>query len=125
MIRYYEFKYLCSVNWAKQFGTKFQKGVCVVIGEKEDELIFGEIINVFIANDKILLQISILNTLEFSDHLHSFVVTKSTEPELFIWSSDLCSHLVYGLYSEPLVRTDFSLTVFWYVVMKYKVIPTS
>ena len=84
-------------------------------------LLFAQIKEVYVINHNILLEVKLFNTIEFSDHLHCYIVSPSSEINVFVWNHNLCSHLVYGAYSEPVVRTDFSVNVCKYIILKYNV----
>ena len=63
------------VNWVKQDGIRYQKEACVILGRNEDELlIFGRIVDVYIIKSRVLLEISVLETIDFNEHFHAFVV---------------------------------------------------
>ena len=89
------FKY--RTNWFKQSGIKFQESACIVLGADCVELTFGQISDVYIVSNKVLLQVHLLQTLFFSEHRHAFVVLK-TKQMYFIWSTDIQNFRVYAVY---------------------------
>ena len=66
------FKY--RTNWVKQSGITFQESACIILGADCDELTFGQISDVYIVSNEVLLQVHLLQTLFFSEHRHAFVV---------------------------------------------------
>ena len=100
-----------SASWVKKNGVKYQKGACVIVGMNADELLlFGLIVNVYIIQYQILFQVKILETIEFDDHFHAFVVNKKVDPDVFVWDSQLYDHHVYGLYTQPVLSTGLTTT---------------
>ena len=89
------FKY--RTNWVKQSGIKFQESACIVLGADCDELTFGQISDVYIVSNEVLLQVHLLQTLFFSEHRHAFVVQK-TKQIYFVWSTDIQDFRVYAVY---------------------------
>ena len=78
-----------------------QKEACVILGRNEDELlIFGRIVDVYIIKSRVLLEISVLETIEFNEHFHAFVVCERNSPNMFVWPFDLCD---YRLYKQPII----------------------
>ena len=89
------FKY--RTNWVKQSGIKFQESACIVLCADCDELTFGQIYDVYIVSNEVLLQVHLLQTLFFSEHRHTFVVQK-TKQMYFVWSTDIQDFHVYVVY---------------------------
>ena len=97
------------------------KGACIILGKDEyDQLIFAQIDDIYVINYKILLQAKPLQTIEYNDHLHSFTVCPSTEPDILVWSFNLTDHQVYGLYSQPItiVNPNFDSINKKFIVLK-------
>ena len=78
----------------KQSGIKFQESACIILGADCYELTFGQISDVYIVSNEVLLQVHLLQTLFFSEHRHAFVVQK-TKQMYFFWSTDIQDCLLY------------------------------
>ena len=74
----------------------FQEKACVVLQIENDELNFGQLSSIFVAQKPMLLLVTQLHTIQFSDHYHPVVVSKTTR-YMYIWAKDLKDFHVYGM----------------------------
>ena len=118
---------MCRVRWVKDCGIRYEKGVCVVVGINTDDYeqpTFAEIKNVYVVDSKVLLEVNILKFVEYNEHFHAFTVLLNEVDAgvcKFCWSTDLFDHHVYGLYSQPILRTNFEHINNKFIVLKYNV----
>ena len=105
------------VNWVIQKGIKYQEGAAVVIGVEDEELVFGQIIAVYIVMEQILLLINLLKTVEFDQRRNAYVVTRKNE-YYYTWPSDL-DFRVFGVY---LISNSETLETRYHIVLKYNVL---
>ena len=102
-----KFIFSYSASSMKRNRVKYQKGTCTIIGINADELlIFGLIVNVYIIQYEILLNVKTFETIEFDDHFLVFILHEKADPNVFVWSSQLYDYYVYGLYTRPVLRTE-------------------
>ena len=47
-------------------------------------------------------------TIEFDDHFLVFILHEKADPNVFVWSSQLYDYYVYGLYTQPVLRTELA-----------------
>ena len=110
------------VNWVVDGGIKFESGACVVLKvDTEGEITFGQIISVYLVHYVVLLEVKVLQVLDFDHHFHAFCVTQNRSQNLFICASKLQDSNVYGLYSQPLTCISYSMTTNKYIVLKYSI----
>lgn len=101
-------------NWAKQNGIHYQENACVIVTH---ELLFGKICSVFIIENKILLLVTLLETISYSQHYHAFVVNVRNR-YMYVWTSDIVDYHVYGMYTVPHIEAYPSMN---FIVTKYNV----
>lgn len=99
--------FFLRVSWIKHEGVKFQKGACVVLGVNDNTCpIMAVIIDVFIVEGRMLLEIQLLLYQGFDEHINAFTfVEEHSQPIKYIWEYELHDHHVYGLYKIPKVDT--------------------
>ena len=78
-------------------------------------------ISVYLVHYVVLLEVKVLQVLDFDHHFHAFCVTRNPIQNLFLWASKLQDSNVYGLYSQPLTRISYSVTTNKYIVLKYSI----
>ena len=70
----------------------------LVLSLKEnDEPHFGQISDLFIVHNQLLL----LHTIQFSEHYHATIV-RTTTRHMYVWANDFMDFHVYGMYSKTL-----------------------
>ena len=62
----------------------------------------------FLGVDRVLLEVKVLETIDFNEHLHTFAVHKESGCNVLVWSFDLYDNRVYGIYKQPILRIDIS-----------------
>ena len=75
----------------KQNGVSFRESSCVVLQVENEEILFGQIYNIYVVKDKLLLLLNLLNllnTVDFSGHYHAFNV-RNTSTYMYCWGSDM------------------------------------
>ena len=99
------------VNWAKQNGIHYQKGIVLGKDVDEDFVTFGQIVSVFVVRSTIVMELKLFKTQEFNKHFHSFIVHEIQNHVFFVLAitSDMFDHHLYGLYLPPIIRNDFSV----------------
>ena len=110
------------VNWVVDGGIKFKSGACVILKvDTKGEITFGQIISAYLVHYVALLEVKVLQVLDFDHHFHAFCVTRNPSQNLFVWASKLQDSNAYGLYSQPLTRISYSVTTNKYIVFKYSI----
>uniref|UniRef100_A0A1X7UER4 Uncharacterized protein n=1 Tax=Amphimedon queenslandica TaxID=400682 RepID=A0A1X7UER4_AMPQE len=93
---YYETEWILStethakVSWAKEEGVTYQIGACVIV-DKKDDIVFGKINNIFVVQHQVLLDVQLL-TVEFHQHINSYIASDSTTFSVFVWAQELLDH---------------------------------
>jgi hypothetical protein len=85
-------------------GVMFKRHCAIVVGKNADsEIVFGEVKGILITESRVTFQINILTNIEYSHHLHSFVVVSAHYPScMYLISHDKIHDIhPYGLYSSP------------------------
>ena len=91
------------------------------VDSNNEVITFGQIVNVYVIQYKVLLEVNLLKTLEYNDHLHVYIVTQQTDSSLLVWSTQLFHYRVFGLYSTPIVDTNFFTSQHKFIVLKYNI----
>ena len=92
-------------------GTKYQTPHVLIIGKSEDEdLVFGNVLNVLIHQQSVLFEVEILNS-SFCPHYHAYAlcVLPSSSQTYLIKHSDLACYHPFGLYYCPHISSDLTL----------------
>ena len=90
--------------------------------KEEEDITFGKILNVYLVDHKILLEIKILSLTFYNEHLNSFEVNQDLSQACLTWTSELHEQHVYGLYSQPVLHFNYSGTTTKYIILKYSII---
>ena len=94
----------------------------MILKRKEEDITFGKILNVYLVDHKILLEIKILSLTFYNEHLNSFEVNQDLSQACLTWTSELHKQHVYGLYSQPVLHFHYSGTTTKYIILKYSII---
>ena len=97
-----------------QWNTLSRKA-CVVLKIENDEPHFGQISRIFVVQNQLLLLVTQLHTIRFSDRYHAVVVSK-TSRYMYVWAKDLKDFHVYGKYSIPNIDAYMTTN---FIVIKY------
>ena len=104
-------------------GTKYQTPCVLIVGKSEDQdVVFGNVINVLVFNQSVLFEVEILSS-TFSPHYHAYAVSvlpSSASQTYLIKHSDLACYHPYGLYYCPHLSSDLTLR---YTVIRSNVYP--
>ena len=104
-------------------GTKYQIPCVLIIGKSEDQdLIFGNVVNVLIHQQSALFQVEIMSS-TYCPHYHAYALSVLPSPSLetyLIKHSDLVCYHPYSLYYCPHISSDFTLR---YIVMRSNIYP--
>ena len=84
-------------------------------------MVFGCVVDVCILRSRVLLEVKVLETIDFNEHLHTFAVHKESGCNVLVWSFDLYDNRVYGIYKQPILRTDMNVHNTKFVVLKYNI----
>ena len=112
-----------SANWVTVFGTKYQLPFGLVVGKSEDEedLMFGEVVDILVAdNHCIIFEFDLLEA-EFLHHYHVYAVLLPPVPSrqrYLIKHSDLPCFQPLGLYHSDYVSDN---SLFRYIIPKSNV----
>lgn len=93
------------------------EGACVVCSVDNEVITFGQIVNVYTIQHKVLLEVNLLKTLEYSDHVHAYIVTQQPGASVLVWSTQLFHFRVFGLYCNP----NFGTSQHKFIVVKYNI----
>ena len=67
-----------------------------------------------------MLQLKLLDTTEFDDHLHAYAVRENVNSDVVL-PDDLCDYHVYGLYKQPILQTYYAIFDTKFIVTKYNI----
>ena len=96
-----------SANWVRLYGTLYQTPCVLLIEKREDELIFGELIDILCFENVILFHIEELEYVLYSDHFHAHVVSTEHRGIRYLIHPDyLLDYLPYGFYLPPSMSYD-------------------
>lgn len=99
-------------NWIKMAGQKY-KPCCIIIVEVDDDYPkFSQIQHIFVANDNILFEVSVFDTISFSTHFHAYEVNETSTKRL-VYANEL-----YFPYTEILRHQDHK----HYVVVRHHIV---
>ena len=82
---------------------------------------FGCVVDVYILRSRVLLEVKVLETIDFNEHLHTFAVCRENGCNVLVWSFDLYDNRVYGIYKQPILTTDMNVRNTKFVVLKYNI----
>ena len=105
---------LRRANWVKVNGTRYQTPFAVVIGQsdKEEELLFGHVLNVLVYSKEVLFEFELLDV-QYCKHYHAYALSippNSSSQKYLIKHKDLLHYHPYGLYhchnitNNPLIQ---------------------
>ena len=78
---------LCRPNWVKVDGISYQKPCALLIGFENDYPLFARVEdNIFIINDRIMFNVTTLETLCFNDHLQAYTIKPTSHSKLILQS---------------------------------------
>lgn len=103
-------------------GTKYQMPCVLIAGKTEDEdLIFGNVVSIFVHCQSVLFEVEILNS-HFCPHHHAHAVSvlPSALQTYLIKHSNLACYHPYGLYYCPHISSDLTLR---YTVIRCNIYP--
>ena len=90
----------------KTEGILFKTPCAVVVGKKNDQVVFGEVVSILTTESRITFHIKAYTNVEYSHHLHSYVVFRQHHPSMYLIDHDRIHDIhPYGLYSSPNNRT--------------------
>ena len=99
-------------NWIKMMGQKY-KPCCIIIMEVDDDYPkFAQIQHIFVANNKILFEVSVFDTISFCTHFHAYEVKKTSTKQI-VYTNELSF-----LYTETLRHHDHK----HYVVVRHHIV---
>ena len=108
-------------NWVQVNGTKYQMPFAVVVGKKEDDLVFGKVENIYVDAKTVIFEFIEMLTHCFSSHYHVFVVSVPPVPvrlKYLIKQQNLIDYHPYGLYTSSHISSNPTLE---YVVLRSQV----
>ena len=108
----------CSAKWVKVSGTKYQTPMALIIDKRNEELVFGKVINIYADAKTVFFEFIHMSTKHFSHHYHAFVLSLpplSVRRKYLIKHHDLLDYHPYGLYTSPHLSSDLTLE---YVITK-------
>ena len=68
---------------------------------------FGCVVDVYILRSRVLLEVKVLETIDFNEHLHTFTVRQECGCNVLVWSFDLYDNRVYGIYKQPILKNRY------------------
>jgi len=85
--------FMCfRANWIKYMGHKYTTACVLLLGIDKDLPHFGEIKNIYVVENRIMLEVYLHTTICYEDHFHAYEVRKTTRQQI-IRMDDL--HILY------------------------------
>ena len=83
----------CRVNWVDVDGTMYKKPCVLITRADEETPIFGKLLEIYIVNQKVYLEVQEHSTTEFDHHYHCYNV-QLTFTKYVMCHNKLLSHQV-------------------------------